>query len=542
MGTISELKRKINLVDYIKNDGIVLRHGGANIYKGLCPFHHEKTPSLVVYEDNQTFHCFGCKTHGDIIDYVANRNSLTKMQAIQYLANENNFELDIEGNKEDFAKQKRLSELLTMVDEYFKYNFKCLEENHPAKQQITKRGLPITDVYGYCPSSDNFNKYFTSKGFTLEELREIGINTDNDFCRLSDRLVFTIYNIFGQPVGFTGRQLVENKNSGKYINTSNNSIFNKSKALYGIERAKDKARKDKKIILVEGQFDVEAMHSSGLTNTVAVSGSAFSKEQEKLILNIIGNDGKIILMLDGDSAGQNAMNHIFQKFPELQNILFIVILPDGKDPCEMIQSKTLFPRPISINSYYYNSIKREYLNNTPESKAEFIQKIQELFTNYIEDNVLKKNYLEKAANEVGVEYKDLKLISNKKYESKKEDLKPYIKCYLLALKVFIDTQKTNEININPQDFKNTVFINFIKELYDNRMIRVEGKNIESTNVIDKSLLSEKSQRILEEIYKQEYDILTDKLFIQSYYKSLIEQAKTEFTKERYDNGIKQDGV
>ena len=90
---------------------------------------------------------------------------------------------------------------------------------------------------------------------------------------------------------------------------------------------------------------------------------------------------------------------------------------------------------------------------------------------------------------------------------RKKILKPYIKCYLLALKVFIDTQKTNEININPQDFKGTPFIGFIKELYDNGMIRIEGKNIETTNVIDKSLLSEKSQKILEEIYKQEYDIL-----------------------------------
>ena len=151
---------------------------------------------------------------------------------------------------------------------------------------------------------------------------------------------------------------------------------------------------------------------------------------------------------------------------------------------------------------------------------------------------LRRTIQKKAANEVGVEYKDIKLINNKKYESKKEDLKPHIKCYLLALKVFIDTQKTNEISINPQDFKGTPFIGFIKELYDNGMIRIEGKNIETTNVIDKSLLSEKSQKILEEIYKQEYDILTDKLFIQSYYKSLVEQAKTEFMKERYDNGTK----
>lgn len=539
MGTIHELKNKISIVDYIKNDGIVLKHGGANIYKGLCPFHNEKTPSLVVYEDNQTFYCFGCKTHGDIIDYVANRNNLTKMQAIQYLASEYNFDLDFNNeNKEDFKKQQRLVELLTIVDEYFKYNFKCLKDDHLAKQQILKRKLPITDVYGYCPSSNEFNRYFTTKGYTLEELREIGINTENDFCRLSDRLVFTIYNIFGQPIGFTGRQLIENKKSGKYINTSNNSIFNKSQALYGIERAKEKAKKDKNIILVEGQFDVEAMHSIGYTNTIAVSGSAFSKEQEKLILNIIGSNGKIILMLDGDEAGKKAMNHIFQKFPELHNMLYIVILPGNQDPCEMIQNGLKFPKPISINKYYYYSIKKEFLGDTPESKSTFIQKIQELFTDYISDNVLKKNYLEIAAHDVGIEYKDIKLKNKKQFKKNDENIRPYIKCYLLALKVFIDTQKTNEIRLDPRDFTGTPFIKFIKELYENDMIRIKGKNNNAENVIDKHLLSERSQKIFEEILKQEYDLLTDKIFIQSYYKSLIEQAKVEFAKEKYENGIK----
>ena len=88
MGTISELKNKVDIVDFIVKDGVVLRHGGANIYKGLCPFHHEKTPSFVVYKDNSTFHCFGCKTHGDIIEYVANRNSLTKKQPIEFLADQ----------------------------------------------------------------------------------------------------------------------------------------------------------------------------------------------------------------------------------------------------------------------------------------------------------------------------------------------------------------------------------------------------------------------------------------------------------------------
>ena len=109
---------------------------------------------------------------------------------------------------------------------------------------------------------------------------------------------------------------------------------------------------------------------------------------------------------------------------------------------------------------------------------------------------------------------------------------------MLALKVFIDTQKTNEIRLDPRDFTGTLFIKFIKELYENDMIKIKGKNNNAENVIDKHLLSERSQKIFEEILKQEYDLLTDKIFIQSYYKSLIEQAKTEFAKEKYGNGIK----
>lgn len=534
MGSIIELKNKIDIVDYIKKDGIVLKHSGANIYKGLCPFHHEKTPSFTVYQDSGSFYCFGCKTHGDIIDYVANRNSLTRMQAIQYLASENNFELDIKNNKEDFKKQKRLTELLTRVDEYFKYNFKCLEDSHPAKQQILKRGLPVTEVYGYCPSSDKFNNYFQKQGYTLEELREIGVNTDNDFCRFSNRLVFTICNIFGQAIGFTGRQLDNNPKAGKYINSANSAIFDKSRVLYGIERARYKAKDTKTIILVEGQFDVEAMHNAGYTNTVAVSGSAFSKEQEKLILNVIGNDGKIILMLDGDSAGKKAMNHIFQKFPELHNMLYIAILPNSQDPCELLQNKGKLPKPVEITKFYYQSIKKTFLkDDTPECKTEYVQKIQELFTDYIEDKVLKYNYLKKVAKDVGVEYGDLKINQKKQYTRKTdENMKPSIKSALLALKLYLDTQSTNEIKINPKDFNDVAIIKFIKELYDNGMIEVDGLDKKRTNILDRDVLSEQSQKVLDKINEQEYDITTNKIFIQSYYKSLIEQSKAESIKER----------
>ena len=185
------------------------------------------------------------------------------MQAIQFLADQYNFELDLKNNKDDYAKQKRLTELLTKIDEYFKYNFSCLPEEHPAKQQIIKRNLPITSVYGYCPSNEQFNRYFNAQGYTQEELQEVGVNTEHGYCRFSDRLIFTICNIFGQAIGFTGRQLIDNKKAGKYINSANTLIFDKSKVLYGVERARFKAREDNAIYLVEGQFDVEAMHNAG---------------------------------------------------------------------------------------------------------------------------------------------------------------------------------------------------------------------------------------------------------------------------------------
>lgn len=539
MGTISELKNKVDIVDFIVKDGVVLRHGGANIYKGLCPFHHEKTPSFVVYKDNSTFHCFGCKTHGDIIDYVANRNSLTKMQAIQFLADQYNFELDLKNNKDDYAKQKRLTELLTKIDEYFKYNFSCLPEEHPAKQQIIQRNLPITSAYGYCPSNEQFNRYFNAQGYTQEELQEVGVNTEHGYCRFSDRLIFTICNIFGQAIGFTGRQLIDNKKAGKYINSANTLIFDKSKVLYGVERARFKAREDNAIYLVEGQFDVEAMHNAGYTNTVAVSGSAFSKEQEKLILNIIGNDGKIILMLDGDQAGKKAMNHIFCKFPELHNMLYIALLPAGVDPCELLQQGLPLPKVKSITKTYYNAIKSKFLvDDTPESKTIYIQKIQKLFTNYIEDKVLKNNYLKKAAEDVGVQYEDLNITSKRDYNKKTDGLRPSIKSSLLALKVYFDTQNTNGIKLNPKDYNDVYILRLIKELYDNEMVEIEGLNKKKTRIIDRDALTEQSQKVLDKINEQEYEVLTDKIFIQSYYRSLIEQAKAESIKEKYEN-VKQ---
>lgn len=420
MSWIAELKEKINIVDFIRADGIQLKPDGVGRYSAKCPFHIEKTPSFKVSEDYQNFQCFGCKKGGDVIAYFAEKSILSYMEAAIALAEKYGIKVK-EYNNSGFVKTKELYSLLSDLEEYFKASFNELPLTHPAKQQILNRKLKITSDFGYAPKNPNETiSYLKNKGHSLENMKDIGLINDNGNLIFIDRLMFFIRNYMGQTIGFSGRSLANEINGWKYINSAQSIIFNKQLALYNIDEAKTSARKKQYIYLVEGQFDVIAMKQNGFTNTVAVSGSAITERQIKELEKAIGDEGKIILLMDGDEAGKSAMEKTIEKYPEIHKKLYIIELPDNMDPCDYLQMKKPLPKANNIIQTVFDNIRKSFDFNEPQYRIQFLENIQNRLTKFITDKSLKEQYLRNACGIAGISYESITEKTVKQKQSKNE--------------------------------------------------------------------------------------------------------------------------
>lgn len=413
---IAQVKEKADIVSYLTEDGLSLRTAGAGKYKCCCPFHQEKEPSFYVDENFQSYHCFGCGEKGDIFSYVQKRNGLDFISAVTFLAEKYQVPMQEEDNT-DFQRHKRVQKIVELTEQYFRDSFAPLPKDHPAKEEITRRGLSLDTLepyFGYAPKdSKNFLAFLNEKGYTKEEIKEAGILSEKGNFLWSDRLIFFIHSYLGKPLGFTGRTLVKGETKFKYVN-SKEGFYHKDKTLYGIDIARKKAREDHKIYVVEGQFDVVAMHEAGLTNTVASSGTAFSKDQVNLLLKCVGENGRIVLMLDGDSAGQKAMIKIFNNYPELHfHLDFIDLTEKGKkkvDPCEFLQTHTVkeLPKESFFLDHVYQTVKEPFDLEKEADKIKFAKEVKVSFLDKIKDEEIRSVYTEKVKKEIGLVIQDKK--------------------------------------------------------------------------------------------------------------------------------------
>lgn len=412
-----QIKNTVDLRDYLENDGIRLKRSSGQNWVGLCPFHNEKTPSFTVNESYQNYHCFGCGKHGDIFSYIQETEAVSWKDSVIYLAKEYNISYKLNNDSKKYEKYSRAYALVEELKKFYIQEFNRLTDNHPAKKMITERKLDYTSAeYGYAPASsaDTIN-YMVSKGFTKEEMIELGLAYESGYTQQTNRLIFFINNYMGKTVGFTGRALAQKDiETRKYVNSSDSIIFHKKNVVFNIDKAKKSASQKKEIYLVEGQFDVAAMSAHGYENVVAISGTAFTNEQLKEITRAVGPDGNIILLLDDDSAGRKAAHKIFSEHSSIHNNLFQITLKEGEDPCDYLQHTESLPEKESYIEKTYNLIKSKYTFNNIQSKTEFIAEIQTHITQYIKNPILKEQYLRRACSYVGFSYDKIQVISNSK--------------------------------------------------------------------------------------------------------------------------------
>ncbi len=341
---VQDIKERLGIVDVV-GSYIKLDKSGTN-YKARCPFHNEKTPSFYVSPERSSFYCFGCSAKGDIFTFVEKFEGIDFMGALKVLAERAGVRLDKLSEAKDNRKEL-LYKILEDATIFFENN---LKKDEAAHAYILGRGLTQKTIdtfrVGYAINDwRTLRAYLKGKGYKDEDVAAVGLikktekpGGDPYYDVFRGRIIFPISDSSGRVVAYSGRIIVDDGKSPKYLNSPETVLYSKSKILYGLDKAKIDVRKRDYSILVEGQMDLVMSHQAGYTNTVAASGTAFTDDDGKdsafgLLTRLSDN---IVVAFDSDAAGQKAVKRIVPAISLGMNVK-IVDIKGGKDPADIIK-------------------------------------------------------------------------------------------------------------------------------------------------------------------------------------------------------------
>lgn len=337
---INEIKYR-NDIETAISSYVNLKRRGKNLV-GLCPFHSEKTPSFTVYPENGSFYCFGCGVGGDVFTFTGLIENLDYIEAVKLLAERSGVALPQDGYDDSMQRLKNKIYDINRDTARFFHSFLMSPEGKWALDYLLGRGLTLKTIkhfgLGAAPDSwDALIKHLKEKGYSQEDMLAAGVVGKSSrgtlYDRFRKRVMFPIINIRGNIIAFSGRAMPgEDKQGGKYVNTSDTPVYKKSSNLFGMNFAKNVC--SERVILVEGNMDVISLHQAGFTNAVAPLGTAFTTEQANLLARYTK---EIVLTLDADAAGQKAIKRASQLLENTGLRTRVVVIPDGKDPDEFIK-------------------------------------------------------------------------------------------------------------------------------------------------------------------------------------------------------------
>ena len=344
--SLERVKQAVDIVEVVSAHTDLRRQGAR--WVGLCPFHEERTPSFSVDAQEKLYHCFGCGVGGDTIKFVEEKEGLGFAEAVELLADR--YGVELEREREDpraearRQQRRRLSELLDRTASFYAAYLWDSEEAGKAREYLAQRGLGeeilrAFDV-GYAPSAwDKVLLRGQRAGFRVEELRGVGLvqrgRGGGEYDRFRSRIMFPIRDRRGRTLGFGGRAMRSDQGA-KYVNTAETDFFHKSTMLYGIDLAKAAIAKAGRAVVVEGYTDVLALHQAGIEEAVGVMGTAITEEQ---VASLSGMVDEVVLALDADAAGQEAMLRAQRVAAGRKMRLRVAAMPAGEDPAEMMAAE-----------------------------------------------------------------------------------------------------------------------------------------------------------------------------------------------------------
>ncbi|MFH1427076.1 MAG: DNA primase, partial [Patescibacteria group bacterium] len=340
-----EIKSKLDIVEIIR-EYIPLKPAGIN-FRALCPFHREKTPSFMISPEKQIWHCFGCSKGGDVFTFLMEIEGISFVEALRMLAPKAGVQLKRQ-NPALTSQRNRLLDILEICSNYYHETLISNKVASRAKQYLNERGVKEETInewqIGYSPDSwDDVINLLFKKGFKENEIFLAGMSikkegTSRFYNRFRDRIMFPINDSSGSVVAFSARvnpEKEEIEKMGKYINSPQTMIYDKSRIIFGLDKAKIAVKTEDLAILVEGQMDVITAHQQGFKNVIAASGTALTEGQIKLIKRYTNN---IILAFDQDRAGELAADRGIREAMRAEMNIKVITLPEGKDPDELIKN------------------------------------------------------------------------------------------------------------------------------------------------------------------------------------------------------------
>jgi len=430
VGAAAQVKSRLSIADVV-GETVALKKAG-QAYKGLCPFHGEKTPSFVVTPARESWKCFGCGLGGDIFSFVMQRDGLAFPEALKLLAARAGVELDERSRRED-SHRARLREVLGIAFTFYHDVLWLAKVGQPALAYLRGRGFTDETIesfgLGYAPGGWDLmaKRLIERRGIRAEELAEVGLTTPGrrgPIDKFRDRVIFPIRDAAGQPVGIGGRILPQPEDGSagrdrgpKYLNSPATALFDKSRTLYLIDRAKGTIRRTGQAVIVEGYTDALMAHQAGFTDVVASLGTALTPGQVALLTRYTRDrELHIGLAYDVDPAGQSAgafgVRELQQLISDMQKTetgmsVGIVRLPEGMDPDQVIRDaperwREAVARPVGIVEYLIDTAADRRDIRTADGRRQVVDAVLPVLSE-VRDPVTRQAYLQHLARRTGVE-------------------------------------------------------------------------------------------------------------------------------------------
>lgn len=473
---ILSIQRKANIVDIIR-DYVPLMQRGKN-YFGICPFHDDHNPSMSVSPEKGVYKCFVCGNAGNVFNFVMEYEKVSFYEAVKIVADKIGVSIDISTSKKENTKKSPLYDIYNIAYKFYQNNLNTVY-GKDAKKYLLNRKIDEDVIknfnIGLSLSDSELCNALKAKGFKDDDIVSSGVavqNGNNIYDIYKNRIMFPLYDLEGNVVGFSGR-IYNQKSESKYINTKETEIFKKGELLYNYHIAKKEARKEKNIIVVEGFMDVIRLSTIGIVNVVATMGTAVTKYQLNLIQKLAPN---ITLMFDGDKAGEKATNAFIELANGNDSNIKVVRLEDNLDPDEYILTKGKdkmiynLSHAQSVYDYKLSSYKENIDFNDSKEVSNYINVMIKEFEK-IDDDIVREIEIKKLSESTNVSYD---LIKSKLKDSEK--------------KVII-THKPKNIKINKYE-KASKYILY-RMINDNNMILYYFNNLSYLpNDIERKLASE----------------------------------------------------
>ncbi|OHB17637.1 MAG: DNA primase [Parcubacteria group bacterium RIFCSPHIGHO2_01_FULL_40_30] len=494
MTDLEQIKDRVDIVDLIQGY-IRLQKAGMN-FRANCPFHNEKTPSFMVSPDRQIWHCFGCSLGGDHFKFVMQIEGVEFPEALQILAKKAGVELK-NFSKEKTGEKNELYEISELTAKFFTKQLWESDNGKKVLRYLKERGLEEETMkewrFGYAPNTwASLKTFLKNAGFNDQEIFKTGLTVRNEkensfYDRFRGRIMFPICDLNSQVVGFTGRifeEITGEIDAGKYVNTPQTLIYDKSRVLYGLDKAKLETRKKDKVIVVEGNMDVIMSHQAGVKNAVASSGTALTNQHLKILRRYTQN---IDLCFDEDMAGEIAAKRGIDLAVTLGFNVGVLNL-SAKDPADLVKEDSArwvqaSQKSEPIVKFYIEKAFQKYDKTTALGKKNIAYEVLPVIK-LIDNKVEQAHWLDELSNKLRVDQKviiqvmaGIKTQNNGQPVSQKDDSAKFempsrlvLEETLLAL-LFRMPQKANELILSPDEEKLEIFSD---KFYNNLFERLKS--------------------------------------------------------------------